>query len=163
MWASAAAPSAAIEMAACADTSTTFGGLIAIQNLINAAAPPPSIMSISYGQCENSLGTAGNAFENALWQQAAAQGITVVVAAGDNGAAGCDNPNSVTASTHGAAMILIEEPLGRVPEPMMLLALRLADESGPTFARGTTLEGREVVATREPGGTALGVREAGKR
>ena len=40
-WASASAPSAAIEMAACADTSTTFGGLIAIQNLINASAPPP--------------------------------------------------------------------------------------------------------------------------
>ena len=34
-WASAAAPSAAIELASCADTSTTFGGLIALQNLIN--------------------------------------------------------------------------------------------------------------------------------
>src|SRR5258708_32549526 len=44
--ASAAAPSAAIEMAACADTTTTFGGLIAVQNLINATAPPP-IISIS--------------------------------------------------------------------------------------------------------------------
>src|SRR6266849_8541493 len=43
-WASASAPSAAIEMAACANTSTTFGGLIAIQNLINASTPPPSIM-----------------------------------------------------------------------------------------------------------------------
>jgi subtilase family serine protease len=34
------------------------------------------------------LGAAGNAFYNALWQQAAAEGITVLVAAGDNGAAG---------------------------------------------------------------------------
>src|SRR5262249_56181352 len=48
-WASAAAPSAAIEMASCADTTTTFGGLIAIQNLINASTQPPAIMSISYG------------------------------------------------------------------------------------------------------------------
>src|SRR5216684_3968774 len=39
-WASASAPSAAIEMAACADTSVTFGGLIAIQNLINANTAP---------------------------------------------------------------------------------------------------------------------------
>ena len=36
-WASASAPSAAIEMAACADTNTTFGGLIAIQNQIGRA------------------------------------------------------------------------------------------------------------------------------
>jgi len=42
-WASASAPGAAIEMAACANTSTTFGGLIAVQNLINATTPPPSV------------------------------------------------------------------------------------------------------------------------
>jgi len=37
-WASAAAPSAAVEIASCADTTSTFGGLIAIQNLINASS-----------------------------------------------------------------------------------------------------------------------------
>ena len=31
------APNAAIRMASCADTTTTFGGLIALQNLINAS------------------------------------------------------------------------------------------------------------------------------
>ena len=36
-WASAAAPSAAIQVASCRDTATTFGGLIALQNLINAS------------------------------------------------------------------------------------------------------------------------------
>src|SRR5713226_3335726 len=69
-WASASAPSAAIEMAACADTSTTFGGLIAIQNLINASPLPPSIMSISYGQCETVNGAAANAAYNSAYQQA---------------------------------------------------------------------------------------------
>lgn len=98
-WASASAPSAAIEMAACADTSTTFGGLIAIQNLINANAPPPSIMSISYGQCESFNGAAANAAYNSAYQQAAAEGVSVFVAAGDSGAAGCDN--SATEATHG--------------------------------------------------------------
>jgi regulation of enolase protein 1 (concanavalin A-like superfamily) len=98
-WASAAAPNAAIEMAACADTSTTFGGLIAIQNLINASAPPPSIMSISYGQCETVNGAAANAAYNSAYQQATAEGVSVFVAAGDSGAAGCDN--SVTEATHG--------------------------------------------------------------
>src|SRR5882724_7030360 len=101
-WASAAAPSAAIVMAACADTSATFGGLIAIQNLINASAPPPSIMSISYGQCETVNGAAANAAYNSAYQQAAAEGVSVFVAAGDSGAAGCDN--SVAEATHGIAV-----------------------------------------------------------
>jgi subtilase family serine protease len=98
-WASAAAPSAAIVMASCADTSTTFGGLIAIQNLINASTPPPSIMSVSYGQCETVNGAAANASYNSAYQQAVAEGVSVFVAAGDSGAAGCDN--SVAQATHG--------------------------------------------------------------
>ncbi len=101
-WASASAPSAAIEMAACADTSSTFGGLIAIQNLINAGALPPSIMSISYGQCETVNGSAANAAYNSAYQQAVAEGVSVFVAAGDSGAAGCDN--SAAEATHGIAV-----------------------------------------------------------
>src|SRR5216684_169049 len=102
-WASAAAPSAAIVMAACADTRTTFGGLIAIQNLINASTPPPSIMSISYGECEAVNGAAANAAYNSAYQQAAALGVSVFVAAGDSGAAGCDNPAVALTgqATHG--------------------------------------------------------------
>ncbi len=98
-WASAAAPSAAIEMATCADTSTTFGGLIALQNLINASGQPPAIMSISYGQCETVNGAAANAAYNSAYQQAVTEGVSVFVAAGDSGAAGCDN--SVAEATHG--------------------------------------------------------------
>src|SRR6266478_1431555 len=98
-WASASAPSAAIVMAACADTRTTFGGLIAIQNLINASTPPPSIMSISYGECETVNGAAANAAYNSAYQQAAALGVSVFVAAGDSGAAGCDN--GAVEATHG--------------------------------------------------------------
>ena len=98
-WASAAAPSAAIEMAACADTSSTFGGLIAIENLINASTAPPAIMSISYGQCETVNGAAANAAYNSAYQQAVTEGVSVFVAAGDSGAAGCDN--SAVEATHG--------------------------------------------------------------
>jgi hypothetical protein len=97
-WASAAAPSAAIQMAACADTSTTFGGLIALQNLINSSAPP-AIVSISYGQCETVNGAAANAAYSSAYQQAVAEGVSVFVAAGDSGAAGCDNGAAV--ATHG--------------------------------------------------------------
>jgi hypothetical protein len=42
------------------------------------------------------LGSAGNQFYNSLWEQAAAQGITVVVSTGDSGSAGCDPDPSGT-------------------------------------------------------------------
>src|SRR5438876_7646967 len=61
-------------------------------------------MSVSYGECEKNLGTAGNAFYNGLWEQAAAQGITVVVSSGDGGSAGCDDFNNQATATHGLAV-----------------------------------------------------------
>jgi len=96
-WASAAAPGAAIQVAACADTSTTFGGLIAVQNLINTSKP--AIISMSYGECEAENGATANAAYNSAFQQAAAEGISVFVSAGDEGAASCDA--GATGATHG--------------------------------------------------------------
>ena len=48
------------------------------------------IFSLSFQHCELGMTTAGNAQINALWQQAAAQGIAVTVSSGDDGSAGCD-------------------------------------------------------------------------
>ncbi|HYB40884.1 MAG TPA: protease pro-enzyme activation domain-containing protein, partial [Candidatus Methylomirabilis sp.] len=98
-YASAAAPSAAILLAACANTNTTFGGLIAMQNLLNGSAPPPAVMSISYGECEADNGAAANAAYSATYQQAVAEGVSVFVAAGDEGAASCDANRAK--ATHG--------------------------------------------------------------
>jgi len=98
-WSSAAAPNAAIELASCADTTTTFGGLIALQNLINQSASPPAIVSISYGECEAENGATANAAFSSIYQQAVTEGVSVFVAAGDEGAASCD-PNAKDA-THG--------------------------------------------------------------
>jgi hypothetical protein len=53
---------------------------------------------------------------------------------------------AVAAHTHGDATIVIENPLAGVPEPMMIVALRLTDDPGPVFARGMTVDGRPVVA-----------------
>src|SRR5262249_16113558 len=101
-WASAAAPSANIQMAACADTTTTFGGLIAMQSILNSQNLPPALMSISYGQCEAVNGARANAAYNSAYQLAVAEGVSVFVAAGDSGAAGCDN--SAAAATSGVAV-----------------------------------------------------------
>ena len=51
------------------------------------------IMSISYGDCEFNEGVGGNEFNSQAFEQAAAQGISVFIASGDNGPAGCDDQN----------------------------------------------------------------------
>ncbi len=93
----AAAPGAAIEVAACSDTAT-YGPLIAVEN-IDAQTPHPYIVSVSYGVCETENLAAANAAFNSAYQTAASEGISVFVATGDEGAASCD-ANATTAS-HG--------------------------------------------------------------
>ena len=103
-WSGAVAPKAKIILVATELTDTDgLGGVDSSAEFIvdNNLAP---VMSDSYGSCESSLGTAGNAYYNALWQQAAAQGITVSVSAGDNGSAGCDNQDSVMSASGGIAV-----------------------------------------------------------
>jgi subtilase family serine protease len=97
-WASAAAPSAAIVLASCADT-TNFGGFIALQNLLNATGTPPAIVSVSYGDSETDDGATFNAAINTLYQQAVTEGVSVFVAAGDQNAAVSDR--GAAAATHG--------------------------------------------------------------
>jgi hypothetical protein len=88
-WSGAVAPNATIDLVVSQSTETSAGtDLSAVYIIENNLA---GIMSESYGECELGLGTAGNQFYNAIWQQASAQGITVFISAGDNGAAGCDN------------------------------------------------------------------------
>ncbi len=83
----AVAPGANVELISCSDTAT-FGGLIAVQNIVNAGNPP-AVMSMSYGLCEVGNGAASNAAFNAAFQSAAAAGVSVFVSAGDNGPSGC--------------------------------------------------------------------------
>jgi subtilase family serine protease len=101
-WAGAVAPAATLDFVV-TETSQTDGtpGIdgSALYIVDNNIAP---ILSESYGSCESALGTAGNAFYNSLWQQAAAEGITVVISAGDDGSAGCDDPSA--AASNGLAV-----------------------------------------------------------
>jgi hypothetical protein len=86
-WSGAIAPNATIDFVVSESTETTFGvDLSAIYIIDHNLAP---VMSESYGECELGLGNSGNQFYNALWAQAAAQGITVILASGDDGSNGC--------------------------------------------------------------------------
>jgi hypothetical protein len=91
-WSGAAAPGATINFVTSESTETTDGvDLSALYIVDNNLAP---VMSESYGLCEPFLGSGGVGFYGALWEQAAAQGISVFVSSGDNGSAGCDNPGA---------------------------------------------------------------------
>jgi hypothetical protein len=90
-WSGAVAKGATIDLVVSETTETTHGvDLSALYIIDNNLAP---IMSESYGVCEAELGAGGNQFHNTLWEQAAAQGITVLISAGDSGSAGCDGVN----------------------------------------------------------------------
>jgi subtilase family serine protease len=101
-WSGAVAPGATVKFVVSASTPATAGvDLSALYIVENNLA---DVMSESYGECEAGLGTAGNAFYNELWEQAAAQGITAVVSSGDGGSAGCDDFNNQATATHGLAV-----------------------------------------------------------
>lgn len=89
--ASAVAPSAAIELISCPSQVFTFGGQIALQNLINQPNPVPGVVSVSYGLCEAYTGQGGNAAFYNTYQQAAAEGFSVFVSSGDEGPSSCSN------------------------------------------------------------------------
>jgi subtilase family serine protease len=99
-WASAAAPSAAIVLASCRDTSQ-FGGFLALENLVNGASPPP-VVSISYGTGEEADGQTENQFISSLYQQASTEGVTVFVSSGDEGSA--ENDRRGANPSHGISV-----------------------------------------------------------
>ena len=89
-WVGTTAPNAIVDFVACESSSTTSGLELASTYAVNDLASTVSAISVSYGECESQLGSSGQAFFKNLWQQAAAEGQTVVVAAGDSGDDVCD-------------------------------------------------------------------------
>jgi hypothetical protein len=107
------AKGATIKYVPSASTNSSAGiDLSAVYVVENNLAP---VVSESFGECELFLGTAGNSFENAIRQQAAAQGITFINSSGDEGAARCDpeTSNPPVPATHGLAVSgLASSPYG---------------------------------------------------
>lgn len=101
-WAGAVAPAAKIDLVIAADTPTQTGLILAAEDAVYSDLAP--VMSLSFGSCEANLGTTSNQFISQLWQQAAAEGITVVVSTGDSGAAACDNDNTSQYAVNGTAV-----------------------------------------------------------
>jgi subtilase family serine protease len=98
-WSGAIAPAATIKLVSSLSTFPTDGIDLSISYIVDNVTAP--IMSVSFGECEAFLGNTGNEFFNDEYEQAAAEGITVFVASGDSGAAGCDPALNVQPATHG--------------------------------------------------------------
>ena len=95
-WSGAAAPAAKVNLVVAASTAATDGIDLAATYIVNHSAAP--VVSVSYGSCEQQMGAAELAFYNSLWEQAASQGMSVFVASGDAGAAGCSAPTATAGS-----------------------------------------------------------------
>jgi subtilase family serine protease len=100
-WSGAVAPGAAIDLVIAADTALENGLYLAAEHAVYGNVAP--VIGLSFGECEANLGST-NQFLSNLWEQAAAQGITVVVSAGDSGSAGCDNDNTQDYAVNGQAV-----------------------------------------------------------
>ncbi len=102
-WSSAVAPGATIKFVTSASTSLSDGIDLSAQYAVSNNVA--DVISLSYSSCEAAADVSGGALPHyhQLWQQAAAQGMSVFVSSGDSGAANCDAAGSATA-TQGAAV-----------------------------------------------------------
>ena len=107
-WSMALAPGANVQLVVSASTDTTDGiDLSEVYIIENNLA---AIMTESFSACELFATDAQLAGATALAEQAAAQGITYFVSTGDNGAEGCDDPNTAPASFPPSVNYLASTP-----------------------------------------------------
>ncbi|WP_263418348.1 protease pro-enzyme activation domain-containing protein [Terriglobus albidus] len=80
-----------------------YGVFDALQYAIDTNLAP--IISVSYGECETALGSTDYKTYNGILAQAASQGQTVVVAAGDSGSTDCYEQTSLSTSQRQALAV----------------------------------------------------------
>lgn len=86
-WSGAVARNATSQLVLASDSTTTDGVVLAMQYIVDHNLAP--VVSVSWGLCELFEG-AENQFVAQVWEQAAAQGMSVVVSTGDSGSPLCD-------------------------------------------------------------------------
>lgn len=107
-WAGATAPEAQVRLVVSKTTNTTDGVDLSEQYIIDNDLG--DVMTESFGDCETNYSRSAANFYSSLAQQAAAQGITYTVAAGDSGAEGCDSPSEVRATGGISVNLLASSP-----------------------------------------------------
>ncbi len=100
-WSGAVAKGAHVDFVTSETTDVSAGVDLSAEYIVDNDLAP--VMSESFGACELTLG-GGSEFYEVLWEQAAAEGITVIASTGDSGAAGCDDDNTQAVSVGGLAV-----------------------------------------------------------
>ena len=98
-WAGVAAPGAQIVVVPAASTNATDGVDLALAAIIDGTVA--HTVSVGYSACESSMSAAHQAFYAALYRQAAAEGIAILAATGDSGAAACHSPTDINPVSTG--------------------------------------------------------------
>jgi len=130
-WAGAIAPTASVNLVVSQSTATTDGAdLSALYIVDNNLA---DVMSESFSRCEGNATSAEAAGISSLAEQAATQGITYVVAAGDSGSVGCDEATDTT-STQGLSVNV----LAATPYTVAVGGTMFNDNANPTTYWKTT-------------------------
>jgi hypothetical protein len=107
-WAGAVAPGAKIDLVVSASTATTDGVTLSEQYIIDHNLA--NVMTESFGDCEANYTSSDAATISSLAQQAAAQGITYMVATGDSGSAGCAAAGATSATGPISANMIATTP-----------------------------------------------------
>ncbi len=100
-WSGAVARNAKVDVVVSETTEVTAGIDLSAEYIVDNNLAPQ--MSESYGACEAELGL-GVGYYEAIWEQASAEGMTVVISAGDSGSAGCDDDNTQAEAIDGLAV-----------------------------------------------------------
>lgn len=141
-WAGAAAPDAQILLVPAASTAATDGVDLALASVVDKALA--SIVVVGYSSCEASLSAAHQAFYRALYRQAAAEGISIIVATGDSGPSACSTAGSTELVGTGYAVNALASTAWNTAVGASALSTKAtalsawspASESQPAYAGG---------------------------
>ena len=136
-WTGAVARNASIAFVISQSTGSTDGVDLSAQYIVNHNLAP--VMTTSFGQCEATMGSAENTFYNNLWAQAAAQGITSFVAAGDSGAAGCSYASASSGSGQAVS------GLASTPYNVAVGGTQFNEGSGSYWAAASAADGSSAL------------------
>jgi subtilase family serine protease len=126
-WSGAVAPKASVNYVIGASTYSTDGVDISAAYIVDNLVAP--IMSVSFGECEQAVSQDEMDFYSDLWQQAAAEGISVFVSSGDAGSSMCDVPNEYFATSYGMGV----NALASTPYNTAVGGTEFADTSVNTY------------------------------
>ena len=133
------APGAKLYFYTAADTGVDYGIDLAALRAVNDNFA--DVLSVSFGTCEAALYTPGNQFYESMWEQAAAQGISVTVSTGDSGSAGCDGISDTQTQAYYGLQVngLASTPFNIAVGGTDFAALAGPDGSGKDFGNYVSL------------------------